>query len=255
VNSTSTRAGSGVAHGVGCLFRGIGFVARRPRLWALGLLPALVTFVVLAGLVVVLAIFVGDLVTWATPFADGWSTGVRDAFRVLVDVALVLLAVWAEVLVFVALTLAIGQPFYERLSRVVDEELGGAPAEPDETWHRGLRRAARETPVMLLRTLPAGLAVFLVGLVPAVGQVAGAVLGALVGGRFLALELMTPAAEHRGLYLRDRLALARRHRLDVYAFGVPAFVLFLVPFLSVLLMPGAVAGATLLVRELDKRRS
>ncbi|HEX6447659.1 MAG TPA: EI24 domain-containing protein [Streptosporangiales bacterium] len=252
MNSPPTRRGSGVAHGFGCLLRGIGFVTRRPRLWALGLLPALVTFVVLAGLVVVLGVFVGDIVAWATPFADGWSAGLRDTVRVLLDVALVLLAVWVEVLVFVSLTLVIGQPFYERLSRAVDEEFGGAPAEPDEAWHRGLRRAVRETPAVLGRTLPAGLLVFLVGLIPVVGQTASAVLGALVGGRFLALELMAPASEHRGMYLRERLALARAHRLDVYAFGVPVFVLFLVPFVSVLLMPGAVAGATLLVRELTE---
>lgn len=241
--------------GITCLVRGIGFVARRPRLWALGLLPALLTFVVLTGLVVVLGIFADDLVTWATPFANGWSRVVRDDVRVLIAIALVLLAVWVEVLVFVSLTLVIGQPFYERLSHLVDRELGGAPAEPDEPWRRGARRAVGESLAVLVRTLPAGLLVFLVGLVPAVGQVVSAVLGALVGGRFLALELMAPAAEHRGVYLRERLALARRHRLAVYGFGVPVFVLFLVPFASVVLMPGAVAGATLLVRELTPRRS
>lgn len=241
--------------GFACLFRGIGFVARRPRLWGLGLLPALVTFLVLAGLVVVLGIFAGDLVSWATPFADGWSAEVRDAVRVLVAIALVLLAIWVAVLLFVSLTLVIGQPFYERLSRLVDDELGGAPAEQDEAWHRGVRRAGRENLATLVRTLPAGLLVFLVGLIPVVGQVATAVLGALVGGRFLALELMAPATERRGAYLRERLTLARRHRPAVYGFGVPVFVLFLVPFLAVLLMPGAVAGATLLVRELDGPRT
>ncbi|MBO0830258.1 MAG: EI24 domain-containing protein [Streptosporangiales bacterium] len=250
----STRR-TGVVNGFACLLRGIGFVARRPRLWALGLVPALVTFVVLTGLVVLLAVFADDLVTWATPFADGWSRTVRDDVRVLVAIALVLLAVWVEVLVFVSLTLVIGQPFYERLSRIVDEDLGNAPAGPDESWQRGARRAVGESLAVLVRTLPTGLLVFLVGLVPVVGQVLGSVLGALVGGRFLALELMAPATERRGVYLRERLALARRHRLGVYGFGVPVFVLFLVPFLSVVLMPGAVAGATLLVRELTETAS
>jgi CysZ protein len=32
-------------------------------------------------------------------------------------------------------------------------------------------------------------------------------------------------------------------------FGVPVFVVFLVPFVAVLVMPGAVAGATLLTRR------
>lgn len=241
---------AGPLRGTACLVRGVGFVARRPRLWALGLLPAVVTFVVLSALVGVLVNFADELATWATPFADGWAKGVVDAVRILVAVALVLLSLWAAVLLFVSITLVIGQPFYERLSRLVDEELGRAPAGPDEPWHRALRRALRESLTMLARTAPLGLLVFAVSLIPVVGQVASAILGALVGGRLLALELMAPATELRGAYLRERLALARRHRLDAYGFGVPVFVLFLVPFLSVVLMPGAVAGATLLVREL-----
>lgn len=236
--------------GAQCLFRGIGFVARRPRLWPLGLLPAVVTFAVLVTGVVLLAVNIADLVAWATPFADGWSERVRDIGRLVVAIALVVLAAWVSVLAFVSLTLLFGQPFYEKLSRLVDEDLGNAPAEPDEAWHRGVRRAVGETFAMVARTAPLALLVFLVGLVPVVGQVAAFVLGALVGGRFLALELIGPAMERRGKYLSDRLALARAHRGHCLSFGVPVYLLFLVPLLSVLLMPGAVAGATLLAREL-----
>lgn len=241
--------------GFACFTRGQAFVLRRPRLWPLGLLPALVTFAVLCALVVLLAVFVGDFVAWSTPFADRWSPGVRDVSRTVVSLMLVGLAMWLSVLVFVSLTLLFGQPFYERLSRLAEQELGDAPVEADEAWHRGLGRAVRETLAMLVRTLPAGLLVFLAGLIPVVGQVAGWILGALVGGRFLALELMAPAMERRGRYLPDRLALARRNRGQVFAFGVPTFVLFLVPLLAVVLMPGAVVGATLLVRELADRQA
>lgn len=236
--------------GFACFTRGQAFVFARPRLWPLGLLPALVTFAVLCTLVVLLAVFVGDFVAWATPFADDWSPGVRDVSRTVVSLMLVGLAMWLSVLAFVSLTLLFGQPFYEKLSRLVDEELGNAPAEPDEAWHRGVRRAVGETFAMVARTAPLALLVFLVGLVPVVGQVAAFVLGALVGGRFLALELIGPAMERRGKYLSDRLALARAHRGHCLSFGVPVYLLFLVPVLSVLLMPGAVAGATLLAREL-----
>lgn len=251
---TEVTAARGLS-GVQCLFRGIGFVARRPRLWPLGLLPAVVTFAVLVTGVVLLAVYSTDLVAWATPFADGWSPRVRDVARLVVGIALVVLAAWVAVLAFVALTLLFGQPFYERLSRLVDEELGDPPAEPEETWHRGMRRAVRETLATALRTLPAALLVFAVGLVPVVGQVAAFALGALVGGRFLAVELLAPAMERRGRYLPDRRALLRAHRSHCYGFGVPAYLLFLVPVLAVLLMPGAVAGATMLVRELVDGRA
>lgn len=248
--SAGARAPGRVGGGFLCLCRGQLFVLRRPRLWPLGLLPAFVTFAVLGTVIVLLAVGAFDLVAWATPFADGWSARVRDVVRALVAVALVVLAGWVSVLAFVSLTLLVGQPFYERLSKLLDEELGNAPAEPDEPWHEGLRRSAGETVTMLLRTVAAGALVFLVGLLPVAGQVAAPVLGALVGGRLLALELLAPAMERRGRRLGDRVTLARRHRGAVHGFGVPAFLLFLVPLLNVLLMPGAVAGATLLVRDL-----
>ena len=44
--------------------------------------------------------------------------------------------------------------------------------------------------------------------------------------------------------------LLKRHRLMVLSFGVPLAVAFLVPLVAVFLMPGAVAGATLMARNL-----
>lgn len=236
--------------GLRLLLRGVGFVARRPRLWLLGLLPAVVTFAALVAVLAVLGVFIADIATWATPFADGWSQAARGALRVVLAVAVMVGAVFIALLLFVSLTLLIGQPFYERISREVDAALGGVPVEVEERWHATARRAVTETLSALLRTVPAAVLVFAVGLIPVVGQIAGPVLGALIGGRFLSLELLGPPMERRGRYLADRRAFARVHRGPVYGFGVPAFVAFLVPVLAVVLMPGAVAGATMLVREM-----
>lgn len=244
----------GIVAGFWCLVRGVGFVARRPRLWLFGLLPALLTFVVLAGLLVWLGVSATELASWLTPFAVGWSPAWRDLARVVLAVSIMVVAVLAAVLLFVSLTLVIGQPFYDQISRRVDAELGGLPPEAAERWYAGVWRSLVESLAMLARTLPAGLLVFAVSLIPAVGQVAGPVLGALVGGRFLALELLTPAMERRGQHLAGRLALARAHRAAVYGFGVPTFVVFLVPLLAVVVMPGAVAGATMLAREMGDIR-
>lgn len=241
--------------GIRFLVRGVGFVARRPRLWLLGLLPALVTFAALVAVLTVLGVFVADIAAWATPFADGWSVLARDLTRVVLSVAVMIGAAFVALLLFVSLTLVVGQPFYERISRAVDVEFGDAPAEPEEPWHTAVRRAVVETLATLVRTVPAAVLVFAVGLIPAVGQIAGPVLGALIGGRFLALELLGPPMERHGCYLPERRAFARMHRGEVFGFGVPAFVAFLVPFLAVVLMPGAVAGATLLVREMGDMRS
>lgn len=245
------RAPSGAALGLSCFVRGQTFMLRRPALLLLGLLPALIVFVVLAALIVTLAVFAGDLVSWLTPFADGWSDGTRTTLRLVLAVAVVGAAAFAAYLLFVSLTLLAGSPIYEHIAGEVDRAHGGVAPGPDERWFSGLGRAIAETIRLLARTLPWTVLVLLVGLLPVIGQVLGAVLGAVVGGRFLALELVGPAMERRGRYLDARLALAKQRRGAVLGLGGPMFVCSLIPLLGVVLMPGAVAGGTLLVRALD----
>jgi CysZ protein len=61
--------------GVALLGRGLGLVARRPRLFVLGAIPPLVTSTLFV-VVLVLLFTRGDAVVAAlTGFADGWGTG------------------------------------------------------------------------------------------------------------------------------------------------------------------------------------
>lgn len=95
-----------------------------------------------------------------------------------------------------------------------------------------------------------GVLLFALGFVPVLGQTVVPALGFCVSGYFLAEELTAVALQRRGLVLKDRLVLLRGRRMMVLGFGVPLALSFLVPFVAVFLMPGAVAGATLLVRDL-----
>jgi len=245
------RTPTGAALGLSCFARGQAFILRRPGLLLLGLLPALVVFVVLAALLITLAVFAGDLASWATPFANSWSDGVRNTLRLVLAVALVGAAAFAAYLLFVSLTLLAGAPIYEHIAGEVDRGQGCIGPGPDERWFSGIGRAVTETIRLLARTLPWTILILIIGLLPVIGQVLGAVLGAIVGGRFLALELIGPAMERRGRYLDDRLTVGKQRRGAVLGLGVPMFVCSVIPLLGVVLMPGAVAGGTLLVRALD----
>lgn len=75
-------------------------------------------------------------------------------------------------------------------------------------------------------------------------------LGFFVTGFFLTEELTAVALQRRGVDLRTRLSLLRSRKTLVWGFGTPLAVAFLVPVVAVFLMPGAVAGATLMAREL-----
>ena len=83
-----------------------------------------------------------------------------------------------------------------------------------------------------------------------IGQTVVPVLGFFVTGFFLTEELTAVALQRRGVDLRARLALLRSRKTLVWGFGTPLALAFLVPFVAVFLMPGAVAGATLMAREL-----
>jgi CysZ protein len=75
------------------------------------------------------------------------------------------------------------------------------------------------------------------------------VLGAAVGGWLLAIELTGAPFQRRGRRLQDRRQVLRAHRPLTLGFGVAVFLSFLIPLGAILLMPAAVAGATLLSRR------
>jgi CysZ protein len=225
--------------GVGALWRGQVWVARRPRWWFFGLLPALIALLLVGAALTALAWWAGDLVNWATPFAAHWSHGWQQLFR---DVATALLiggAVLLAVVVFTGLTLAIGQPFYERLVRAVVPPPTRAP-------EIGVGTALAAAVRIGFRTALCGVGLFLLGCVPLIGQLVAPALGFCVAGYFLTVELTGIAFDLHGVPPQERL---RGRRMLAVGFGLPLVLAFLVPFATVLLMPGAVAGAGLLVAD------
>ncbi|MEO3872999.1 EI24 domain-containing protein [Nonomuraea sp. B12E4] len=228
--------------GVGFFLQGWGWVAKNGRWWAFGLIPALIAFAVYVVALILLGTNALDLAELLTPFADTWSW--RDLFRTVLAVALVLGGLAVAVVTFAAITLVIGEPFYERLSAEVD----GLKAADEQPWWRTLPRSIRDSLVTLFYVLLFTVPLFFLGFIPVFGQTVVPVLGAAVSGFFLTVELTTLALERRGMTRKQRFALLRRNKAAALGFGVAVFLLFLVPFVAVIAMPAAVAGAALLVR-------
>lgn len=148
------------------------------------------------------------------------------------------------------MTLLVGQPFYESLSEEVDRSEGGEVPESGLPLWRELWISARDSVRILLRVALYGIILFACGFIPVVGQTVVPAIGFCVSGFFLAEELTAVALQRRGMVLKDRLVLLRGRRLLALGFGVPLVLAFLIPVVAVFLMPGAVAGATLLARDL-----
>ncbi|MFC8567540.1 EI24 domain-containing protein [Streptomyces sp. NPDC057245] len=238
--------------GFGHLLKGQRWVARHGRSYGFGLVPGLITLVLYVGVLIALALWGSDAVAWATPFADDWSSPWLGLFRGFLTAVLFALALLLAVLTFTAVTLLVGQPFYDELSVRVDRDVSpdGTAPESDLPLWRDLWISGRDSLRILVRAAVWGVLLFALGFVPVVGQTAIPVIGFLVTGFFLTEELAAVALQRRGVELRERLALLRSRRMLVWGFGTPLGLAFLVPLVAVFLMPGAVAGATLLAREL-----
>jgi CysZ protein len=234
--------------GVRVLGAGLHMWVTAPRLMLIGALPALLVATVYLAGIVLLAVNLDAIATWATPFAAGWHEPFRGGTRVVAALAVLGATGLFAVYTFVAITLLVGDPFYERIWRDVERRLGGGPDEQDQPFWPSLVRGAGEAVRLLLVTAAIGVLLFAGGFVPVVGQTVVPVLAAVFGGWFLAVELTGFAFEARGLRLRERRRALAARRARTLGFGVATYLVFLVPLGAVLVMPAAVAGATLLTR-------
>lgn len=239
----------GFGQGAGFLVRGLRLWRERPRLMLLGIVPALIVGVLLAGAFVALAVYADDLIDWATPFADDWADAVRSLFRLLLWLLVLVGAAMLAIVTFTGLTLAVGDPFYEKIWKEVELSLGGDVPDRGVGWLRG----ALDGVVLVLMGLATAVLVFLIGLLPLVGAVIGFALGLVLAGRLLAGELVSRPLEARGMDRAQRAALMRQHRGAMLGFGVCVQACFLVPLGGIAVMPAAVAGATYLAREALER--
>jgi CysZ protein len=236
--------------GARLLLRGFATWSRDPGLMLLGAVPALIVGLVMLGLLILLVFQVGGWATALTPFADGWDPLWSDLLRTALALGIVVGAVVLCVLTFAAITLTVGEPFYERISRSVEARLGGVERGAEPGFWRSVGTGLRDAAVLIGMALGTALVVFLVGLVPLIGTALGLVTGAVLGGRALANELTGIAGDARGMTLAERRELLAAHRWRSLGFGMVAYLLLLVPGLAVVATPAAIVGGTLLVRDL-----
>lgn len=237
--------------GAGLLLRGLGQWRRTPGAMALGLIPGTVVGLVFAAALVAWGLMLPGLVDDWTPFADAWPSFWADVVRTAIGVASFGAALLVVVVSFTAVTLAVGEPFYDRIWRATERSATGTV--PDADY--GFWRAVGDSVRLIARGILAAALAWLIGLVPFVGGVLGFATGVALTGWLLADELTSRSLSARGFDRRARRAIIREHRARALGFGVATQLCFLVPLGAVAVMPAAVAGSTLwTLSALDGRR-
>lgn len=232
--------------GARSFFAGFGMWRIRPKLMALALLPALGVLVVMVVVLSWLGTWLVGLIPGWTGFADAWPGWAAGLLRFAMASGVTLALALVLIVSFTAITLAVGDPLYARISTATDEQLGGPAPNHSAGWRTWMSDALR----LAGQGLVGGLLVGLIGLVPGIGTVVAAVAGFLLSSWLLATGLTAGALERRGLDRLARTRLRRSRRWRVLGFGVVAQALFLIPGGAVLMMPVASSGATRLARAL-----
>lgn len=241
---------SAFAGGLRYLLAGQRWVFGHGRWFGVGLLPGLVALVLYAGALIGLGYGADDLVGWLTPFADDWGSPWLSLFRGFLTALVFSFGLFLAVITFTAVTLLVGQPFYESLSEQVDRSEGGEVPESGRSLWQDVWISARDSVRLLGRVVLYGILLFALGFIPVLGQTVVPAIGFCVSGYFLTQELTSVALQRRRVDLDEQLVLLRSRRAMALGFGVPLVLAFLVPLVAVFLMPGAVAGATLMARDL-----
>jgi CysZ protein len=157
---------------------------------------------------------------------------------------------------FVAAGTVICAPFNEWLSRGLERILVPGAEAPGGGWRGAVQEVALAIAHALMRV--ALLAVLLIAAlplqwVPILGQ---AVL-VLIAAQFLALEGLDPCLARRRLSFREKWRFIGSHRSRTLGLGTAAYLLLLVPFTALVVLPLLAAAGTVLWCEIewDRRRA
>lgn len=217
--------------------RGIGLIARTPRLWplCLGPLVGIVVLYILLGVGGGL-LLVPRLETWLSSFPNS------SLFIIAAEVLAVLLWLVLFPFLFVLLGGVLFGLVFEPLSRATEEIILGSRAQGAKSPLTGGQLFGDTVSRLALNAVLA-LGAFFLSFV--LGPVPGVLAAATIG----LLDYTSPAFLRRGTTLgpQSRQLFFGRPNAPTVTFGLVAGLLSLIPVVGVLLMPGLVAGGTLLV--------
>ncbi|MCO4746356.1 MAG: EI24 domain-containing protein [Proteobacteria bacterium] len=242
------------AYGLRTPFRGARWLVVHPPLWPWAALPMLLTIWSVLGAAWLAWVGAEDLLGLWWPRPDG-PEFVAWAF---VHAMVVVSSFIAAALGLWVLGHLIAGPFYDRLAELVERQVLG-PSDVVFSWRVAVGDALQSFAHSLLGLAAYVLVLvplFALNLIPAVGSVLYAVIGALVTALFLARELFDVPLSRRRTSFLNKLRYLRAHRWPVLGLGVSTAVLLAIPLVDLLVLPCAVLGATLLFLsiELDQGR-
>ncbi|MDH3688914.1 MAG: sulfate transporter CysZ [Gammaproteobacteria bacterium] len=231
--------------GAGYLLQGFREITR-PGIRRFALLPVLINVAVFALIIILASRFYGGWLAWLLPQGDAWWVLATKTMLWALFGLTVMIAVFFG---FTVVANLIGAAFNGFLAEAVERR---ASDNADSTGTAGITRVLREIPRALVNELRKigyyclwAIPLALLFIVPIV-QLAAPFAWALFAAWMLALEYGDYPMSNHGIAFAEVRRRMRQEAMTSTGFGAAILVAMLIPVLNLVVMPAAVAGATLM---------
>jgi len=232
------------------------YVALHPRLLVYAIPAALIVGGLLIATFWLVGTRTGDWLAllWDRPSGDGWWSEwlLRPLWWTTWALALVALGL-VGALVCYGISMPIAGPFLALLAEKVEHIETGfeAPFDPGLLL-RGLLLSVRNVALLVALQLALFAGLGLLQFIPLAGQIAAAIVTAIVAPLAVGLSQLDFPTSARLWTLGEQVALVRTNFPRVYGFSLACFLLLYVPLLNLTMAPICVVAATRLVLELER---
>ena len=237
-----------VGRGASDFARGFAFLGKHPSLLGWVIAPALVTVVILAG-VIYLAMRIAHSIV---DRVASWLPSAIAHTGSWVVWALVLAAlIAAAMVVFVAVVGVVAGPFNELLSEAVEERVTGKPG-PGFSLGSFVRQAlvgVAHAAKRLVVSIAGALALIAIGFVPVIGTIAAMLIGWYFAARGAAYDCYDAVLARRDLTYAQKTRYLEANRGRSFGLGAVVAALLIVPITNLLALGVGAIGATLAVLE------
>lgn len=224
-------------------FRGVAYFLARPALWKYFAAAFAINLVLFAVLVTLFVKFRADLVDGITP--DRFWTWARVTLGWIMTVVVAGVGLF----LFTIVGNLLASPFLDAMTERILADLGET-LPPSRGPLRAFLRALRNQSIKLAFFGAIQLLLLLLWVIPVVGFLHPP-LSAISTILFLGFEYVDYPLDARRLPVPRRFEWMAGHPGSMLGFGLVLFPLFLIPFVGYVCLPLAVAGASLLVHNVD----
>ncbi len=240
--------------------RGLRHIWARPDTWVFVVLPVTLTALAILASAWGVWSYSAALLEWVVPWPTGrgslWLIWLRGLWRLLA----ILFAVGLFAVLFVSVQVlgtVLSGPFHDRLSSRIEDELGTTPADHGTDWSTvmgdiGMGIGHSILAFGLYAMVMAAL--FVLNLIPFLGEILYLILGTICTSVLLARELFDYPLSRRRTGFVDKLRYLWARKWTGLGIGFAATLLLAVPMLNLVMMSIAVAGATLLFADEEREQ-